>query len=211
MRSSMYRLALLLLVPTLALSVLAAGNVRYKWRDAEGNLHYSDSLPAEAGIYGYDVINAQGVLVKRVEPAMTADEKAVAKAAAAKQRAEKDAAERQSRNDQQLLAANPTEADLLKTQAQQIEMLDLQIKSVQTSLQSLERSLTDLLGRAADLERSETSVPEKLNNQIGEVRSKINTQYALLERNKAERAKTLQGFDAEIERYRALKEKYKQH
>jgi hypothetical protein len=43
------------------------------------------------------------------------------------------------------------------------------------------------------------------------LRGKINAQYALLERSKAERAKTLQGFDAEVERYRALQEKYKQH
>lgn len=211
MRNLISRLVLLLLASTLALSALAAGNVRYKWRDAEGNLHYSDSLPAEAGVYGYDVINAQGVLVKRVEPAMTAEERAIAKTAADAERARKDAAERQSRDDQQLLAANPTEADLRKTQAQQTEMIDLQIKSVQTGLQSLERSLTDLLGRAADLERSETAVPEKLSSQISELRRKINSQYALLERNKSEREKTIQGFDAEMARYRTLQEKYKQH
>lgn len=211
MRTSISRLALLVLAPTLALTVLAAGNVRYKWRDAEGNLHYSDSLPAEAGIHGYDVVNAQGVLVKRVEPAMTSEEKAVAKAEADTERAEKSAAERQARNDQQLLAANPTEADLRDTQAQQIEMIDLQIKSVRTGLQSLERSLTDLLGRAADLERSESPVPEKLSNQISDLRRKVDAQYALLERNNTEREKTIQGFDAETKRYRALKEKYKQH
>ena len=98
-----------------------------------------------------------------------------------------------------------------KTQVQQIEMIDLQIKSVQTGLQSLERSLTDLLGRAADLERSETAVPEKLSKQISELRGKINSQYALLERNKTERETTAQGFDAELARYRALQEKYKPH
>lgn len=211
MRITIPRTVLLLLAPALALTVMAAGNTRYKWRDAEGNLHYSDSLPANAGVHGYDVINAQGVLIKRVEPAMTADEKAVAKAEAREAQTRKDADERQSRNDQQLLAANPTEADLRNTQTQQIEMLDLQIKSVQTSLQSLERSLTDLLGRAADLERSETAVPARLTAQISDLRTKVDTQYALLERNKAEREKTLQGFEAELERYRALKEKYKQH
>lgn len=211
MRTSISRLFLFLLASTLALTVLAAGNVRYKWRDAEGNLHYSDSLPAEAGIHGYDVVNAQGILVKRVDPAMTAEERTVAKTAADAERAKKDAEERQSRNDQQLLAANPTEADLRKSQTQQIEMLDLQIKSVQTGLQSLERSLTDLLGRAADLERSESAVPEKLSSQISELRGKINTQYALLERNKVAREKTIEGFDAEVARYRALQEKYKQH
>lgn len=211
MRITKSRLVLLVLAPMLAFTVLAAGNVRYKWRDAEGNLHYSDSLPPEAGTYGYDVVNAQGVLVKRVPPAMSAEEKSVAKAEAAADRAKKDAAERQARHDQQLLAANPTEADLRNTQAQQIEMIDLQIKSVQTGLQSLERSLTELLGRAADLERSETAVPERLTNQISDLRRKIDSQYALLERNKSEREKALAGFEAETERYRALKEKYKQH
>ncbi|MGB0134976.1 DUF4124 domain-containing protein [Dokdonella sp.] len=211
MQTSISRLVLLLIAPTLAFAVLAAGSVRYKWRDAEGNLHYSDSLPANAGVHGYDVINGQGILVKRVEPAMTAEEKAVAKAEAQEERARLDATERQSRDDMQLLAANPTEADLRKTQSQRIEMIDLQIKSVQTGLQSLERSLTDLLGRAADLERSETAVPERLTSQIGDLRKKVDSQYALLERSKAERESALAGFAAEVERYLALKEKYNQH
>ncbi|MFZ1838226.1 MAG: DUF4124 domain-containing protein, partial [Dokdonella sp.] len=200
---------LILLASSVVISAFAAGNVRYKWRDADGNLHYSDSLPADANVYGYDIVSAQGIVVKHVPAAMTPDQRAAARIEAAEVRSAKDEAERQNREDQQLLAANPTEADLLNSQKQQIEMIDLSIKSLDTGLQSLDRNLTDLLGRAADLERDNMAVPARLTAQIADVRSKINAQHTQMERRQAERERTAQGFAEELDRYRALRDKYK--
>ena len=209
MRKTCLRLSLILLASSVVISAFAAGNVRYKWRDADGNLHYSDSLPADANVYGYDIVSAQGIVVKHVPAAMTPEQRAAARIEAAEVRSAKDEAERQNREDQQLLAANPTEADLLNSQKQQIEMIDLSIKSLDTGLQSLERNLTDLLGRAADLERDNMAVPARLTAQIADVRSKINAQHTQMERRQAEREKTAQGFAEELDRYRALRDKYK--
>lgn len=209
MRKTSLRLSLILLASSVVISAFAAGNVRYKWRDADGNLHYSDSLPADANVYGYDIVSAQGIVVKHVPAAMTPDQRAAARIEAAEVRSAKDEAERQNREDQQLLAANPTEADLLNSQKQQIEMIDLSIKSLDTGLQSLERNLTDLLGRAADLERDNMAVPARLTAQIADVRSKINAQHTQMERRQAERERTAQGFAEELDRYRALRDKYK--
>ncbi|SFN63868.1 DUF4124 domain-containing protein [Dokdonella immobilis] len=208
---TIFRLTSILLLSVVAASALAAGSVRYKWRDAEGNLHYTDSLPADAGVRGYEVINAQGIVVKRVEPAKTPEQRREAKVAADAARAEKDAAERQQRADQQLLAANPTEKDLIETHRQQLEMIDLQLSSQHATLESLERSLTDLLGRAAALERSDRPVPAKLAGQIGDLRRNIETQHALIERRKVERESTVKDFAKELDHYRALREKYGQH
>ena len=209
MRKTSLRLSLILLASSVVISAFAAGNVRYKWRDADGNLHYSDSLPADANVYGYDIVSAQGIVVKHVPAAMTPEQRAAARIEAAEVRSAKDEAERQNREDQQLLAANPTEADLLNSQKQQIEMIDLSIKSLDTGLQSLERNLTDLLGRAADLERDNMAVPARLTAQIADVRSKINAQHTQMERRQAEREKTAQGFAEELDRYRALRDRYK--
>ena len=55
---------------------------RYKWTDAEGNLHYSDALPAEAVKYGYEIVSPQGVIIKHVDRAKTAEERTAAKAEA---------------------------------------------------------------------------------------------------------------------------------
>ena len=205
------RLMIVLAATLAATTAVAAGSVRYKWRDAEGNLHYTDSLPADAGVRGYDVVNGQGILVKHVEPAKTAEERAAAKADAATARASKDAAERQKRDDQQLLAANPTEEDLRTNQQQQLEMIDLHIKSLTTGLESLERSLTDLLGRAAEFESNDKPVPAKLSGQITNVRTKIDAQHTLLSRQTTERETTAAGFASELDRYRLLRDKYKQH
>ncbi len=211
MRKTTFGLILFTLASTLAISVASAGSVRYKWRDTGGNLHYSDSLPADANSTGYDVVNGQGILIKRVAPAMSPDQRVAAKAEAETARSAEAEAERKSRDDQQLLAANPTEADLLTSQRQQIEMINLQVKSLQTALQSLERTLTDLLGRAAEQEREGKPVSAKLAAQIADVRAKIDAQHKQLSRQDAEREKTTQGFSAELEHYRALRERYKQH
>ncbi|HOV58555.1 MAG TPA: hypothetical protein PLN91_11805, partial [Rhodanobacteraceae bacterium] len=40
---------------------------RFKWRDEQGNLHIEDSIPPEAARLGYDIVNAQGLLVRHVE------------------------------------------------------------------------------------------------------------------------------------------------
>lgn len=40
----------------------------YRWRDADGHTHFSDALPAQAAAGGYEVINKQGMVVRRVGP-----------------------------------------------------------------------------------------------------------------------------------------------
>lgn len=183
----------------------SAQGVRYKWRDADGNLHYSDSLPANAGKFGYDVISAQGVLMKRVEPAKTAEELAVANATAAKQRKAQLDAEARDRNNQQLLAGYPTENDLVQSHRQQLEMLQQTIKSAELGLQSQERSLADQLGVAADYERDGKPVPAKLANEIGEIRTMIEAQHGVISRRRADLEKARAGFATELDHYRALK------
>src|SRR5690606_35693993 len=88
-------------------SANAADHNRYKWRDAEGNLHYSDSLPAEAARLGYEIVNSQGIVVKRVQRAKTKDELAAAKVLAEREKAEREAAEVRARTDAQLLSGYP--------------------------------------------------------------------------------------------------------
>lgn len=200
-------LALLLAGATIA----EASSVRYKWRDGEGNLHYSDALPAEAGIYGYEVVNAEGIVIQQVAPAMSKEERAAANAAAKAEREKADEAERQRRADQQLLAANPSEADLIANQKQHLENLDQQMESMQSVLESLERNLADLLGRAADAEAKDKPVPAELNRRIGDVRGKIEQQHTAIQAQQVERDATVERFTQELDRYRNLRDADSQH
>ena len=109
--------------------------------------------------YGYEIVNPQGVVIKHVDRAKTAEERAAAKAELAKAQAAKDAAETRVRTDQQMLAAYPTEDDLKRAQHQQADMLEQNLNSARVSLQSQEKSLAELLGHAAELDASGKPVP----------------------------------------------------
>lgn len=186
-----------------ALPALAQGT-RYKWRDAEGNLHYSDALPPDAGKRGYEMINAQGIVIKRVEAAKTPEELAAAKAVAAREQAARADAEARVRKDQQLLAAYPNEQELQRAHQQQLDMLQQNIRSAEIGLQSQERNLAEQLGQAADIEREGKPVPQRIADQIGVTRAQIEAQHRVVDRRVAELEKARLDFAAELEHYRAL-------
>lgn len=204
MRKIVVSIAAVLIAGSLGLPTAEAQGNRYKWRDAEGNLHYSDALPPDANKFGYDVVNMHGVVIRRVEPAKSAEEKAIAKAEADRERAEKDEAEARLRKDQQLLAAYPTEAELLRAHAQQLDLLKQNIRSAEIGLQSQERSLAEQLGQAADLEREGKTVPQRIADQIGATRAQIEAQHRVVDRRIADYEKARRDFTAELDHYRNL-------
>ena len=204
------RLALsVLLAMLVAGSCWAAGSGpphnRYKWTDAEGNLHYSDALPAEAGRYGYDIVNPQGVVIKHVDRAKTAEERAAAKAELARAQAAKESAEARARNDKQMLAAYPTEDDLKRAQRQQADMMEQNLTSAHISLQSQEKSLAELLGHAAEYDTNDKPVPTALAKRIAETRKLLEDQRAYISRKEKERDDTIAHFDDELAHYRSLR------
>jgi hypothetical protein len=93
---------LLAVVVLLALSFASAAQQnkdarhRFKWKDAQGNLHIEDSIPPADSKLGYDIVNAQGILVRHVERQKTPEELAQAKVEAEKLEAAKKAASQQS-------------------------------------------------------------------------------------------------------------------
>jgi len=197
--------AVLSLVFAGAASAADSPHNRYKWHDAEGNLHYSDALPAEAGKYGYEIVNPQGVVIKHVDRAKTAEERVAAKAELAKAQAVKDAADTRVRTDQQMLAAYPTEDDLKRAQRQQSEMLEQNLNSARVSLQSQEKSLAELLGHAAELDSSGKPVPPALAKRISDARKQVEDQRSYIVRKETERDQTVARFDEDLAHYRNVK------
>jgi hypothetical protein len=180
---------------------------RYKWKDAEGNLHYDDALPAEAVKFGYDVVNNSGLVLKHVDAPKTPEQLKAEHEAAAKQDAERKATEDQRKHDQQLLAAYPTEQDLARVQQGQLDSIDQEAHATQLSLDSQEKSLAEMLGRAGELERTDKPVPPALRKQIDAQRDIVAKQKTYIAGKQKERAEAAQSFAADLEQYRALRDK----
>jgi len=177
---------------------------RYRWKDAEGNLHFDDALPLEALQYGYDVVNSQGVLVKHVDRVKSAEEMKADQEAARKAAEQKRAVDAQAKTDQQLLAAYPTEQELTSAQHAQLDMIEQNIRSTQISLQSQEKGLSEMLSHAAELDRAGKPVPDALKQQIESLRKNVEKQKAYIARKEQEKADAAKQFDTDLAHYREV-------
>ena len=212
MRTTVLTSALVLAVASVtALAAESGTHNRYKWRDAQGNLHFDDALPVEALQFGYEVVNASGIVVKRVGRAKTPEELKADEEATARQAAEKHAADEQTKADQQTLAAYPTENELISSQQAQLSMLDQNIHATEVSLQSQEKSLTEMLSHAADLDRTGKTVPPSLQSQIDVLRRNVEQQKAYIANKQKEKEAAGKRFEVELARYRELRAKSGAH
>ena len=181
-----------------------SGGIRYKWHDGQGLLHFSDSLSAEAMKYGYDLVNDQGLVIQHVSRQMTPEERVAANKLASEQAAQQRIARDRANAEAQMLAAYPDEASFKISQQQELDTVDQQIHTTQINLRSQEKALTDLLTRAADLERAKQPVPKFLTDSIAKQRDVVNGQRNVLQRQQATRAQTVQVQTKQLVRYREL-------
>ncbi|MGH8212364.1 MAG: DUF4124 domain-containing protein [Rhodanobacteraceae bacterium] len=195
----------------LCASIAWADNVtpttHFRWHDAQGIVHYSDSIPPEAVRFGYDIVNDQGLLVRHVEREKTPAERAAAAAEAARQAAAKRAVQQQALADTQLLAAYPNEAGLKEAHQARLAQMQQSINTTQSNLHSQEQSLADLLAHAAELERSGEPVPAYLRERVTDQRQSVADERNEVARMQHEREETARQFDIELQHYRLLRAK----
>lgn len=203
------------LIVSTALALAASGGamaqqqqgsaVQYRWHDAKGLLHYSDSLSSDAMANGYDIVDSRGLIVRHVERQLTPEERVIAQKKAAEEAARKQAEDEQRREDQQMVAAYPKESDLVGMQKDELSSIDQQISTTRKSLATQEQALADLLARAGELERTKQPVPKFLSDRIANQRGVVGSQRALLERLQQSYVNTQLRQEAQLNRYRALK------
>lgn len=128
------------------LAAPAAWASTYRWVDERGGVHYGDTLPPQYTNRGHVELNAQGRVIRRIEPApATADERArQAQEQAHKETVAREALERQ-RRDNALLATygsvQEIDAARARTLTQEQALLDnlLALRRHTTSPAELER------------------------------------------------------------------------
>lgn len=199
---------LLAAVLTCGVAVAAPPTTHYRWKDAAGVVHFGDTIPAAALANGYEIVNDQGRVVRRVERVLTPAERRAAAAAAVRRAALARASQRQNLSDAQLLAAYPTERDLTAAQQAQVAQINTDISALQSNLGSQETALSDLLAHAADLEHTKQSIPAVLHQRIAEQRDIVNSERGALVRRRADLANAELTSATQLQRYRSLRAKF---
>lgn len=124
----------------------------YRWTDAQGNVHYTDTLPDEALTQGRDEYSRRGRLVDQVARPPTPEEKAEADARKAQAQADADAKEARQRELAALRTTYPSEQAIARDFEQRKAVYEGQITASEALLKERHRTLVDQLRNAGNAE-----------------------------------------------------------
>ncbi len=205
MRILLTSIAVFTLLPLIA---SAAENTQklYRWVDAEGIVHYGDSIPAEYTDLERQVVNTHGITVSVMRAKRTAEEIAEDK----RQDDLRLARDLQRRQDQALLATYLTVDEILLHRDRRVELFQAQARVTELYLSNLMRRLDSLQEEASNYQPYSTDPDAKmiepdLASDIATTKQTVERHQANLERFHQDEQNIVARFDGDVDRFRKLK------
>lgn len=195
----------------LALSVSfvasAAEEVKvFRWVDADGMVHYGDSIPAEFAEYPKQVLNDRGVTVGQLEGKKT-EEQLEAERVEAERVA---AVEKQRRADQALLATYLSVEEILMHRDRRVELFQAQSRVTELYLSNLTHRLGTLRTDASNYspyseDPDAPVIPEALAADLQRTKDTIHRHQRNLRKFQTDEQLIIERFDGDISRFKTLK------
>jgi hypothetical protein len=205
MKSLFTTLLLLLALPMLAFADTTQQKL-YRWIDAEGVVHYGDSIPAEYAEIERQIVNDHGITVGVMRAKKTAAEIEEEK----RQDELRAQAELQRRADQALLATYLTIDEILMHRDRRVELFQAQARVTELYLKNLERRMTSLTDEAAEFQPySDDPEAEMIDPDLADDMQTTKETIERHERNllrfQSDQSNIVARFDGDIDRFRRLK------
>lgn len=194
-----------LLSTLLAFTALSVQAELFKWTDENGKVHYSDKVPPQHARHQRDVLNEQGLTVKKVAAAKTAEQLKEEEKQAKLLEKQRQKDEKQATYDRMLLNSYLNEENLINTQDAKIESIENIIRASNLTLKNQEKRLMELRKTAANHERGGKSVPETVLDQIYKTKDQIQRTHDYIAKKKVEQGDIREKYGKDIQRYRELK------
>ena len=182
----------------------------YKWIDENGQIRYSDRLPAAQVKKKHQQLNTQGVVLNTTEAAKTEAELAAEAEAKLKldqdQAAEASINKLQNHKDQVLLMTFSNENELGLARDDRIEVLDSVIELINKSLTASQKTLQELQTSAEEKYLAKgNQVPGGLAQKIEHFSRKFELRNQQLQLKMQEKNKINEQYEIDLARYRFLK------
>jgi Domain of unknown function (DUF4124) len=180
-----------------------SGRTVYKWVDEHGVIHYGDHIPPEYATQERQVINKQGVEIRRLEAQKTPEQMA----AEEQKRLE---AEQSQNRDRNLLTTYVSVQEIERLRDQRLTLLSDQIKVTSQFLEVLNGKLKKL--RTASMrfkpysdDPNAAPMPDQIAEDLVRQGNDMRTQEQNLREKRSEEATMRKQFDSDIERFKELK------
>jgi len=203
MRKIIISCALALLTPLVAGAEEATV---YRWVDAEGNIYFGDSIPAEYAEFPKEVLNDRGVTVGNLEGKKTEAQKEADRLETTRRVAQ----ELQQRADQALLATYLTVEEILMHRDRRIELFLAQSRVTELYLSNLETRLGSLRTDASKYQPYSDDpdapmIPEALAKDLRTTKETIIRHKRNLKKFQSDKQQIIERFDGDISRFKILK------
>lgn len=160
-----------LLTRTISLLILlsltmASAAQFYRWVDDEGNTFIQSYIPPEFVAGGYEIIDDNGVVLKKVAPQISEAERDAREAAQV-------SAEMQRARDEELLKLYRSPADVDRAMKTWLSRMDMEIRVKRNRIRIKENEFDGLQERAANQEKAGAEVDSDLLNKMKAIRLEI--------------------------------------
>jgi hypothetical protein len=181
----------------------ANGRTLYKWVDEQGVIHYGDHIPPEFAGQEQQVINSQGVEIRRLEAQKTPE------ALAAEDQKKTEAQQRQNR-DKNLLNTYASVQEIERLRDQRVTLVSDQTKVTSQFLEVLNGKLKKLRASSTHYkpyssDPNAQAMPDQFAEDLVRVGNDIRTQEQNLREKRSEETTMKKQFESDIERFKELK------
>ena len=194
--------AILMSAPLLALAQKAGEQYTYRCTGNDGKKYYGSTIPNACIGRPLELINKQGLVVKRIDP--EGDEKArIAKEAEAEKKREQEAATQDARRrNRALLATYTSEKDIEESRSRDL-------RNHEKGLQEVEKRIADLKKRQAQFQKElalfkesgKGNPPARLQEEITNAEIDLKAQQGLLDAKRKEASSINARYDEDKRRF----------
>lgn len=182
------------------------GKKLYRWVDKDGKVQFSDALPPEAVDQARKEFSADsGTKTGAVDRALTAEERAALDSAATTAAWQALRDEERKREEDAMLTAYATEADLTRAFNERVDLLRQTVEGIEVSIAGQRVSLLTQLANAAESELAKRPVDAKRAQTIHDLHDELVKQQDILMRREAELGALGQEFEQTLAHYRELR------
>jgi chromosome segregation ATPase len=195
-------------VMSLCLSALfsSAGHAAlYKWVDDKGRVQYSDKPPSDRDKSAVQMTN-RGVVIKKIEPGMSAEQKKAQEEESARKKQEQTKAAEQRRQDNALLQSFTSVQEIDMKRDREVQALDAIIANLRGQERSMSERIAEDRKRLEFYAKRKKPPPESAQEDIERNQAQVKVLRDEIERRHQEIVATRTKYEALKERYQALRD-----
>jgi hypothetical protein len=187
----------------LAALPLACAAETYRCIAKDGKRYYGSLIPAECQGRPVELLSAQGVVVKRIDPEGAEKERLAKAAAEARRRQEDSTAREAARRNQALLATYTSEKDIDDARARAMAENTKSVQLVEGRIESIRQQQAGYEKDAAQY-KGKGDLPASLQQDLKTAEADLKAQQELLEIKKRESEAINARYDDDKKRYSAI-------